>query len=449
MPSGRSGLMKYKSNDEYQVKVLALMVRDPKFIEIYYDVLNPDYFTVDTLGILGRLIMGYYDKYKIAPTRTSLEDMVDEYNYKKRVIPEDRERLLNMVEYIFRCDTSEESYIKDKVVSFGRTVALKHALSEVIDLVEDPDEDNYNNVKDIIDHALMVGTPMRSDRFDFNAFIRDPHDYMSRLREFDPSYRVALPWTKLNNDLEGGLGAGQLGVIMGGPGMGKSIFLLNIAHAAVESQGLPTYYFAIGDLKPHDISIRYLCKLFNMTYTDIVKNPDPRTLQEKIDFHSRRHRPLEIVYFAPSTVTVSTLKSYITKTISIDNDMRPGLIIVDYADNLLPTRYEGQGTYLEMGSVYEKLIEMGNSFDCPLWTASQPRRWGLTEEVLDVENVGDSWKKIQHADAVITINQSRVERDKDPPVLRLYSAKTRRGVSKKSIQYTTDFSRMNITEISV
>lgn len=436
---------KYKSSPDFQTKILALMVQEPNFIGIYYDVLNPDFFTYDMAGILARLILKYYQDYNISPTAEALADLTDAYINRYSVIQEDRDRLLNAVDYIYRCSLEDGDYVKDKVVSFGRTVALKHAIGNLIDLVEDPDEDNYESVRDIIDRALITGTPMRRDRFDFNTFMRDPFGFFDSLDELNQGKLVGTPWPQMTSYLEGGLGPGHLGVVMAGPGIGKSLWLLNIAHYAVEVLRRPTYYFAIGDLKEYDVATRYLCLLFNMTFTELRSRSNEDRIQQCISRHASWDRPLEIAYFSPQMATVSTLKSYITKRKALNPEMRPGLIIVDYADNISPTRHAGNGTYLEMGGIYEKLIEMGDMFECPTWTATQPRRWSLSTELLDVEQVGDSWKKIQHADVVVTLNKSRDEHNNH--MMKAHVAKSRRGKSKDVDVFRVDFSRMAFMEI--
>jgi len=430
----------YHFGREFQTKVVALMVRDASFLRNYYEVVEPTYFTFDILRMISRWVFDYFDRYNVPPTREALMEKAEEETFRLKIF-NDQERIFTTIDFCFKCDLSDAQFIRDEIIKFGKTIALQMGITQIIELLKDPTIDNYEEARGILERALSVGIDVTSRRFDFNDFKLDPVSYLRDYMDFNPAYIVKTPWSEINRDLLiGGLGLGQLGVIMGGSGLGKSVFLINIAYAAVHVQRKPTFYFPIGDLKEPDIALRYLARLYGISTYNIYHNKRPDDLSSAIEKYRNQTQLIDIAYFSPATVTVQSLRSYITKVVAMRPEMRPGLIIVDYADNLLPIRHRGKGTYLEMGSIYEDLICMGNDFLCPVWTATQPQRWGLTEEILDVANVGESWKKISHADLVLTINISRTE--KTEKRCRVFTAKVRRGKSKQLFNFDLDYDLM-------
>jgi hypothetical protein len=83
---------------------------------------------------------------------------------------------------------------------------------------------------------------------------------------------------------------------------------------------------------------------------------------------------------------------------------------------------------------------MAGELDIPIWTATQVNRAGLSQEVVDIEHMGDSLRKAQIADVVIGICRTREERDKNEA--RLYLAKNRNGPTGPIIKIKTAYDKM-------
>lgn len=443
------GQIQYKQGQEFQTKIVALMLQDPAFLVSYWDVLDPRFFAFDTLSLLTREIIKYFEEYGKPPSFPALTSELEDYIFRNR-LQDSSEEILNTVDYCFRINLDDGQYIKNKIITFGKTMALKQALSQAVDILENQEDERYDEIPKMMHEALAVGMSLHRKNFDFNEFLQDPVAGMQQYTSFSDEHLVKTPWQTINQYTHDGLNAGQLGIVMAGSGIGKSIALINMAHhAATRQEDKFVYYFAIGDLKEPDIGLRYISRLFDMPEEIIKFNKDPGLLQRNIKKHAKEPHPLEIAYFSPGQVTVQTIRSYITKKMVDDpKRFKPGLVIIDYMDNLLPARHKGEGTYLEMGSIAEDMISLGDDFLCPVWSATQPQRWGLTTDLLDVEKVGESWKKIAHADIVLTVNQSADGKAAEPPRATLYLAKVRRGKSKEKVEIMYDPTRMIMKEFA-
>jgi len=104
--------------------------------------------------------------------------------------------------------------------------------------------------------------------------------------------------------------------------------------------------------------------------------------------------------------------------------IKPGLIIVDYADLLKPVTVRKEKRN-ELESIYEELRALSQEFQCPIWTASQTNRSGLNAEVITMEQISEAFNKCFVADFIFTV--SRTIEDKQNNKGKMFIAKNRNG----------------------
>ena len=117
------------------------------------------------------------------------------------------------------------------------------------------------------------------------------------------------------------------------------------------------------------------------------------------------------------------------------------MVIVDYADLLKPvqTRKEKRE---ELGSIYEELRALSTEFQCPVWTASQTNRSGLSAEVITMEQISEAFNKCFVADFIFSV--SRTIEDKQNNQGKIFIAKNRNGPDGMVYNIFMDTSNVNI-----
>tara|TARA_R100000152_G_C6753909_1_gene177662 strand:- start:866 stop:1336 length:471 start_codon:yes stop_codon:yes gene_type:complete len=100
------------------------------------------------------------------------------------------------------------------------------------------------------------------------------------------------------------------------------------------------------------------------------------------------------------------------------------MIIVDYADLLRPVDKQREKRN-ELESIYEELRGLAQTFECPIWTASQTNRSGLNAEVITMESISEAFNKCFVADFIFSV--SRTVEDKVNNEGRIFIAKNRNG----------------------
>ena len=100
------------------------------------------------------------------------------------------------------------------------------------------------------------------------------------------------------------------------------------------------------------------------------------------------------------------------------------MVIVDYGDLLKPVvvRKEKRN---ELESIYEEMRAISAEFECPVWTASQTNRSGLSAEVITMEQISEAFNKCFVADFIFSV--SRTIEDKQSNQGKIFVAKNRNG----------------------
>jgi archaellum biogenesis ATPase FlaH len=384
---------------QFQVKILSSLLKDNIFIQTIHDILKSGYFEADANKFLCGTIIAHYMEWKRVPTLEVLKVKIKELDndvLKETVISNLREVWRNL-------DSTDLDFIKSKTLDFCKNQKLKDAIVSSIDLLENKD---YGGIKQIIDEALKAGSE-RDLGHDYNVGIEE------RLTKSTRS-TISTPWDVINDVMDGGLGKGELGVIVAPAGIGKTWMLQSIA-SNICKKGLSVIHYTL-ELNQEYVGLRY-DTIFSGTPTANIKfyKDEVRKIVESIE------GKLLIKYFPTKSATVQTLSAHLKQIelSGIDID----LVIVDYADIL-----SGIGTEKRhvLENIYEDLRGLAGEFEVPIWTASQANRSALEMEIIEADKVAEAYSKVMIADFVMSV--SRKVEDKISHTARCHTIKNRFGV---------------------
>jgi replicative DNA helicase len=245
------------------------------------------------------------------------------------------------------------------------------------------------------------------------------HDYIISLEErLAESARITVktPWDVVNDIMDGGLGHGELGVIVAPAGIGKSWTLQALGAGALK-EGKTIVHYTL-ELNENYVGLRYDSIFTGVTTSNIKYYKDD--VQSKL---SKLPGKLLIKYFPTKGASVQTISSHL-KQIEISGE-KPDMVLVDYADILMPV-----GTFKEkrhaIGTIYEDLRGLAGELEIPIWTASQANRSALEEDVIGADKVSEDYSKVMTADFVMSM--SRKVEDKIANTGRFHVIKNRFGI---------------------
>lgn len=387
-----------KYGTSFQSKILALLLNNTEFIQTISDILTPPMFDSDANKWLVNTIIQYYYKYKKQPTLEVLKVMIGELDndvLKVSVVDKLREVWKHN-------EATDLEFVQEQTLDFCKNQALKNAIIESVDLLENKD---YDSIKKIIDTAMNAGAS------------RDlGQDYIESLEvRLTKSSRdtIETPWDVVNEIMDGGLGTGELGVIVAPAGIGKTWCLQSIAAGAVRD-GLSVIHYTL-ELNQAYVGLRYDTVFSGVTTTNIKFH------KEKVEkIISELEGKLLIKYYPTKSASVQTLSSHLKQ--SEIQGIKPDLVIVDYADILVGV---GSERRFVLENVYEELRGLAGEFDVPIWTASQANRSALEEHIIDATKVAEAYAKVMIADFVMSM--SRKVEDKISNTGRFHVIKNRFG----------------------
>jgi hypothetical protein len=390
-----------KFGPSYQSKVVASLITDVKFLEQVTEITKPSFFESQANQWIVSEVQNYFDEFRTVPTMEvfkikvgSVEDKV----LKQTVV----EQLKNIY---LQVGSEDLPYIKKEYLTFAKNQKVKDALLKSIELLK---AGQYDQIIDTMTKASKVG--VESDL---------GLDYIENFESImEDVKRDSCPtgWDVVDELMDGGLGPGELGVVMAPSGIGKSWFLSKIACSALQ-KGIDVLHYTL-ELSENYVGQRYTTILSGIQTTEHKQRKDE--IIRKIKSIPGRVR---IKYYPPQFASAKTLAAHIEKMRA--TGFNPKLIIIDYADLLKSGNSNRDGLYAELGGIYEELRGLSGEAQIPVWTATQTNRAAIDHEVIQADSVGDSYKKVQTADFIMSV--SRKTKDKLSNTGRIHIVKNRFG----------------------
>lgn len=236
--------------------------------------------------------------------------------------------------------------------------------------------------------------------------------------------------------LNGGMGKGELFVVVACSGVGKSHFLTALGANALRMQKNVLHYTF--ELAEHVIGVRYDSNLCDINASDVIDSKD----QVMDKYKNMSLGKLIIKHFPSNSASVFTLRAHMERLEL--KGFKPDLVIVDYADIMRSTR-EYDSLRHELKLIYEELRSLADEKGFPIATASQSNKEGASSEIIDMTNMSEAYGKAHVADFILGL--SRRVHEKATGLGRIYIAKNRSGRDGLVYPIKIDTSRSSFTVV--
>ena len=210
----------------FQLKVLGSLLTDKAFLLTVRDVLQEDYFDSDAHKWIVNEIVGYFDKYHTTVTMDVLKVELQKLDNELLKVAL-KEELRNS----YQASQDDLEYVQEEFTTFCKNQEMKQAILNSTDLLKAGD---FDGIRNTIEKAMKAG-------MDKNIGHEYNKDVETRYRtDYRPT--VPSPWPVLNDSIQGGFGPGDLAIVFGNPGGGKSWTMVAIAAHAVKLGYKVNYY---------------------------------------------------------------------------------------------------------------------------------------------------------------------------------------------------------------
>jgi hypothetical protein len=392
-------LVKY--GQSYQSKVVASLITDVKFLEQVSEITKPTFFESQANQWIIGEVQHYFNEYRAVPTMEVFKIKVGEIEDKGL-----KQTVVEQLKSVYLQIGSEDiPYVKKEYLTFAKNQKVKEALFKSVELLK---IGQYDQIIDTMMKASKVG--VESDL---------GLDYIENFESILEDVKrdsCSTGWDVIDELMDGGLGPGELGVVMAPSGIGKSWFLSKIACSALQ-KGIDVLHYTL------ELSESYVGQRYTTILTGIQTSEHKERRDEVIRKIKQVPGRVRIKYYPPQFASAKTIAAHIEKVRQIG--FNPKLIIIDYADLLKNGNGNRDGLYAELGGIYEELRGLSGETQIPVWTATQTNRAAIDHEVIGADSVGDSYKKVQTADFIMSV--SRKTKDKLSNTGRIHIVKNRFG----------------------
>ena len=385
----------------FQVKFIVCLITDKLFLEQIVDILDGKYTSNDAFRWIINEIREYYNEYKDIITMEVFKIKIQETDSDLLAV-----NIKDVLKEVFKnIEATDLDYVKDKALDFHKSQVLKDAIVKSAEILErDGDTDE---IKSIIDTAMQAGVERNLG-----------HDYLQDIdKRYEESARITspTPWDIINELMQGGLGAGELGVIVAPSGIGKSWTLAAMGAYGI-SKGMNVVHYTL-ELNEAYVGLRYDSIFSGVEVQNLKYHKEE--IMEKL---SKLDGNLTIKYYPTKFCTVNTLSAHLKKVMTFGT--RVDMVLVDYAD-IMRDVHRTREVRHALGNIYEDLRGLAGELQIPIWTASQANRSALDEDVIEAGKIAESYAKIMVADFVMSL--SRKIEDKISNTGRFHVIKNRFG----------------------
>jgi archaellum biogenesis ATPase FlaH len=277
--------------------------------------------------------------------------------------------------------------------------------------------DRLNGVAQFVDHNAEISlgeevlevTPKN---------VLDAIDRENESREF--AYPLGIQ--KLDEQLQGGLWPGELGLIMGPTHRGKTWFLVHVTKSALVHD-IPIIYFT-GEIQARKVLIRTLQSLYQLPNDQIR---DKKFQQAKLDTLP----PFQIVHYSPGVSTTTYIKKHVRRfKKSLDSNSKRPLVILDPFDDISATDKHSKDK-IELTTVTKEIRGLSINEDVGIWGGTWSTRFSDESRYVKLNEASTDINKVNRGDVVLTLGKPSAsdimpiliakhrERDVESPMVKI------------------------------
>jgi len=369
----------------FQIKVLGALLTQRQFLINIIDSLDSEYFESSAHKWVIEYIQKYFSEYHTTPTveTLSIEVKKIENEVLKISIAEALREAFKM------SDQSDLEWVENEFSTFCRNQQVKKAILGSVQLLEMND---FESILQLISKAVNAGED-KTIGLDYNL------DIEARYREDDRGC-IPFPWPVFNDMTQGGYGKGDLVLVFGNPGGGKSWAITAMgAYAAALGYNVVHYSLELGE--------GYVGKRYDAVFSGIEVDKLHLHRKEVDEIVGKVKGKVIIKEYPPKRASFDTIEAHLQQ-LEHQNDFKPDLIIIDYLD-YMRTRSRKERKE-EIDDVYVAAKAFAKEKGMPVISPSQANRTAAKNDIIEGDNAAGSYDKIMIGDIILSLARKRKDK---------------------------------------
>lgn len=377
--------------ETFQYRLTHEFMENHTFFEDLSSIIDQNMFTDPNLKTFVGVIKNYYEREGHVPSYDMLEVELRDISHSDKEI----ETYLAILEKVRNSASDGVERIRELAEKFFKQQNIIRTANEILKIAGNGDTNQYDACVDLLNDAMAKGT--------HNDFGEGLFDHINETLSDD--YRVPIPTGigKIDEALEGGLGKGELGVIIGPTSFGKTSLTTAMAsHAACNGYKVLQIVF---EDRIKQIQRKHLGRITGIEAKDLSKPDVIDLVRQTIDAFPQKEaleKNLRIVKFPSGEKTARQLERFIKKL--INSGFKPDLTIIDYFECLEHEADKSSSNeFSQEGKTMRRFEAMAGELDMAIWIPSQGTKDSINLELVTMDKIGGSVKKAQIAHVIMSI----------------------------------------------
>ena len=377
--------------ETFQYRLTHEFMENHTFFEDLSSIIDQNMFTDPNLKTLVGVMKNYYEREGHVPSYDMLEVELRDISHSDKEI----ETYLAILEKVRNSASDGVERTRELAEKFFKQQNIIRTANEILKIAGNGDTNQYEACVDLLNDAMTKGT--------HNDFGEGLFDHINETLSDD--YRVPIPTGigKIDETLEGGLGKGELGVIIGPTSFGKTSLTTAMAsHAACNGYKVLQIVF---EDRIKQIQRKHLGRITGIEAKDLSKPDVIDLVRQTIDAFPQKEKlekNLRIVKFPSGEKTARQLERFIKKL--INSGFKPDLTIIDYFECLEHELDKSSSNELSQeGRTMRRFESMAGELDMAFWIPPQGTKDSINLELVTMDKIGGSVKKAQIAHVIMSI----------------------------------------------
>lgn len=397
------------SNDVIERLLMKKALVDKKWLNIMSKVFDIRWFKVQNIGILLKLVIKYYDKYNSIPNNQVISALTKKYIEKYSGQGLDEASLAQTLSEVTNLDMKlSDEVLNGNLKEFIRRNAFKSSLDENLDMLTT----NPNAFEDVVDKCLANFDKVQKITFNDTDLGLNYFDEESMKSHWDflrnPDAKVSTGWEAVDHYTNGGfLKSGRmLGLFMAQAGLGKSVFLSNLAVNCLK-QNLGVVVISL-EMSQDVYAQRFDAHISRKNINHLRENETTAISRIREFYQQHPDCNLIVKEFPPRSVTTKDIQAYLENVKAAGNKI--DVVIVDYLNLVLPNR-RTDSMFKDGMAVSEELRGLSYLLEAPVISAVQANSEGMNTDEIDMQHVSESRGIVHTADFLAALYQTPENRE--------------------------------------
>lgn len=408
---------------EFQQKLMWQLLVEPEFAEKAIPNLSVDYFDDPNLKRLYIIILEFYHEYGKVPNlqNKSIHAAINKYKTPNNKIEEESLfSVINRVELWNERIINKQTLHDGEVVQKETTTFIKQQewrkfAEYILEKTKNGEIKKKYTLGEIDERLVKI------------SHIGDDEDYGTEITEniekaLRKEFRKTLPTgvSVIDTLTGGGLGKGEIGLILTPSGVGKTTMLTKIANTAYELEYNVCQIVFEDTVEQIQRKHYTIWTKYPLSKIDENNKTVEKLVKEKIE-NSKNRGHLVIKRFSQENTTMMDIRNWITryqKKWGYTFD----LVVLDYLDCLESHKKSVDRNEAEL-AIIKSFEAMAADFDIPAWTAIQSNRSGFDAEFVEAHQTGGSIKRIQKAHFFMSVAKTPDQKEAQLANIRIIKAR--------------------------